>query len=121
MITAHAQAFLIIVGVLTAGILAFCIAPDALVKRIFGEDLTPSGRLITRHWGLLIGGVGVLLILAAFHPATRGPILVFAVVEKLAIAVLVLASPFRHRALPTLIAAADALMALVCIAILAGL
>jgi len=43
------------------------------------------------------------------------------VVEKLAIAGLVLASPFRHRSLPTLIAAADALMALVCIAILAGL
>jgi hypothetical protein len=43
---------------------------------IGGTSMAPSERgrhmdLVGRHWGLLIFGVGVLLIYAAFHTAVR--------------------------------------------------
>ncbi len=121
MLAAYDCMLLLAMGVLTGGSFALCVAPDGLVRSVFGEALTPATRLITRHWGVLLGLTGLALVLAAFHPELRRPVLVFAVVEKLAIGGLVLASPLRRRAIPALIAGIDALMALTCIAIFVGI
>jgi hypothetical protein len=69
--------------------------------------------LIVRHWGLLVGLVGTLLIYAAYHPEIRVPTLIVAIVEKAAFALGVFLSPFHRRPTVFVMALADAGMAAV--------
>jgi len=63
----------------------------------FGIDTSDAAMLLLgRHWSLLIGLVGGLLIYAAYHPEIRGPVMVVAAIEKLILAALVVASPLRN-------------------------
>jgi hypothetical protein len=79
------------------------------------------GLLIARHWGLLIGLVGGLLVYAAYHAEVRVPTLIVAIVEKAVFATGILVSPFRRRPRVLVMALADAAMAAVYLMYLTGL
>src|SRR5262249_60410328 len=97
MLAAHIELILLITGLATAGVLVVFVAPVPVMKVLFGQ--APSDTLslfIARHWGLLVCLVGALLIYAAYHPEVRVPTLIVAIVEKVALVLGLLISPFRR-------------------------
>src|SRR5262249_58890452 len=106
----------------TAAVLVVFVAPVPAMKAVFGQ--APSDALslvIARHWGLLGCLVGTLLIYAAYHPEVRGPTLIVAIVEKAALVLGLLISPFRSRPTVLAVALADAGMSAVYVMYLIGL
>jgi hypothetical protein len=121
MLAAHIECILFLTGLATAGAFVLCLAPVTMLKMMFGQAPTdPLSLLITRHWGLLVGLVGILLIYAASHADTRVPTLIVAIVEKAAFALGVFLSPFRRRPAVLLMALADVGMAAIYLSYLAG-
>jgi hypothetical protein len=121
MIATHSATILIVTGILTAGAAVVAVFPMQILKLVFGtEPADAPAKLIARHWGLLVSLVGCLLVYAGYHPQARFPIMIAAIVEKFAIGALVLASPLRGRLVVVIIVLADAVMALLCVAILAS-
>jgi hypothetical protein len=122
MLATHVESILLVTGLATASALGFSLAPVKLMKAFFG--LAPAdalSTLIARHWGLLIGLVGVLLVYAAYDTAIRVPTLIVAIVEKAAFVLGILVSPVLRKPLAMLIAVADATMATVYLLYLVGL
>ncbi len=121
MLAAQIEWILLVTGLATAGALILCLAPVTMLKMIFGQAPADAlSLLIVRHWGLLVGLVGVLLVYAAYHPETRVSTLLVAVVEKAAFALGVFLSPFRHRLAVVGMALADAGMAVVYVMYMTG-
>src|SRR5262245_38445086 len=122
MLAAHIELILLITGLATAGILVVFVAPVPVMTVLFGQ--APSDALslfIVRHWGLLVFLVGALLIYAAYHPEVRVPTLIVAIVEKVALVLGLLISPFRRRPTVLAVALADAGMSAVYVMYLTGL
>ena len=104
---------LLVTGILTllAGI--GLLAPRNALAMFFGIDTGDAATLLLgRHWSLLIGLVGGVLIYAAYHPEVRGPVMVVAAIEKLVLAALVVVSPLRKRPPTVAVVGADTIMAL---------
>lgn len=112
-------AILIVTGALTACAFGGVFAPVAVLRLLFGvtrpDQLT---IMIARHWALLVSLVGGLLVYAAYHPEVRPAVMIVAVVEKLAIGVLVFASPWRRKLSAATVAGGDTAIALLYIWIL---
>jgi hypothetical protein len=75
--------FLIVFGLATCGTLPFAIDINLLTP-IFGGlvDYTPSSVPALRHWGIMIFGIGVLMVVAAFRPWLRFETMLFSTIEK---------------------------------------
>ena len=122
MIATHIELILIVTGAATATMLSQFFAPLPVLRLIYGEAPTDRvSMVLARHWGLLIFCVGALLIYAAFYPPVRAPILVFAVIEKVALGLFVLGTSLRRLGIVAVLAGADLLMALVYVFYLSGL
>ena len=114
MITTHIELILIVTGAATATMLSQFFAPLPVLRLIFGEaPIDVVSLALARHWGLLIFCVGALLIYAAFYPPVRVPMLVFAVIEKVAFGVGVLGTSLRRQGIAAVLAGGDLLIALV--------
>ena len=114
MLAAQIEVILVLTGLATASALVLFLSPVTMMRMLFGQ--TPSDALsilIVRHWGLLVGLVGTLLIYAAYHAEIRVPTLIVAIVEKAAFALGVFLSPFHRRPTVFVMALADAGMAAV--------
>ena len=114
MLAAQIDLILVLTGLATASALVLFLAPVTMMRMLFGQ--APSDALsilIVRHWGLLVGLVGTLLIYAAYHAEIRVPTLIVAIVEKAAFALGVFLSPFHRRPTVFVMALADAGMAAV--------
>ncbi len=110
---------LLVTGILTAGAGVGLIFPRQLLEIFLGDRTNaPTTLLIVRHWGLLVGLVGGLLIYAAYHVEIRVPVMIVAAAEKLVLGGLVIASPLRTRLLTMAIVCADAIMALLYVLVL---
>ena len=114
MLAAQIDLILVLTGLATASALVLFLSPVTMMRMLFGQ--APSDALsilIVRHWGLLVGLVGTLLIYAAYHAEIRVPTLIVAIVEKAAFALDVFLSPFYRRPTVFVMALADAGMAAV--------
>jgi hypothetical protein len=112
MLAAHIEWILLVTGLATTVATAFSIAPVPMIRMVFGQAPSDAlSLLIARHWGLLVGLVGGLLIYAAYHAEVRVPTLIVAIVEKVAIVLGLLTSPLRRRPAVLVMALADAGMA----------
>lgn len=121
-IATHIKLILVITGVATVLALGQCVAPSRFVRLVYGQVSDDAASLVlARHWGLLIGGVGLLLIYAAFQPPIRVPIMVFAVIEKVVLGASILGTDLRKHALAVTMAIGDLFIALVYVLYLAGL
>jgi hypothetical protein len=112
MLAAQIELILVLTGLATASALALFLLPVTMMRMLFKQ--APSDALsilIFRHWGLLVGLVGTLLIYAAYHAEIRIPTLIVAIVEKAAFALGVFLSPFHRRPTLAVMALADAGMA----------
>ena len=121
MIGSHIQLILIVTGVITATMFLQFLAPREIV-RLMDDDVIadPVSLLVARHWGLLVGLLGALLVYAAFEPALRGPVVWVALIEKLALAGMLLSPAMRRRGRAASVAAGDLLMSLLYALYLAG-
>lgn len=80
-------------GLITFSMIQAVIAPRATMRAYFGEIVeSPAGILVTRNWGALIAGGGLLLVYVAFYPAARPEALVFVGAGKLVFIALVLSN-----------------------------
>ena len=114
MLAAQIEWILLITGLATAGALALFLAPVPMLRMLFGQAPSDAlSLLIARHWGLLVGLVGALLIYAAYHAEIRVPTLIVAGAEKAAFALGMILSPFNRRPTVLVMALADAGMAAV--------
>jgi hypothetical protein len=103
----------IITGALTASAAAGFLAPRPLLRVLFGMSGEDAATLVlARHWSLLVGLVGVLLIFAGLHPEMRVPIAIVGAAEKFALAALVFGGPLRTRPALVAVTGADTVMAL---------
>jgi hypothetical protein len=111
MLAAHIEWILLITGLATAGALVVSVAPVPVMKALFGQAPSDAPSIfVARHWGLLVCLVGGLLIYAAYHAEVRVPTLIVAIVEKAALVLGLLVSPFRRRPAVLATALADAAM-----------
>jgi len=114
MLSAQVEWILLITGLVTSGAMVLSLAPVTMLKLLFGQAPTdPLSLLIARHWGLLVGLIGALLICAAHHTEIRVPTMIVSIVEKAAFALGVFMSPYRRRPTVLVMALADACMAAV--------
>ena len=119
MFASDAGVILIVTGAITMGACAAVLAPVTILRFLFGErDPDSLTVMVTRHWGLLVGLIGGLLVYAGYHAEARLPVMIAAVAEKLAIGALIFSSPLRRRAAAAVVAASDTAMALLYIFIL---
>jgi hypothetical protein len=122
MLAEHIQWILILTGALTAGAAATALVPRPALGFVFGESPTGAVTLLfVRHWGLVVAGVGVLLVWSAFSPSLREPVLIFASVEKIALALPILMSSLRQHRVAMAIASGDLLIAILYLAYLLGI
>ena len=122
MLAAQIELILLLTGLATTGALVLPLAPVTTMKILFGQAPADAlSLLIARHWGLLVGLVGALLIYAAYHAEIRVPTLIVAIVEKAAFALGMFLSPFRRRPTVLVMALADAGTAAVYLIYLTGL
>ena len=64
--------FLVAAGLLTCLTLPFALDIDLFTPMLGGlVDYTPSSVPALRHWGIMIFGLGVLMVAAAFRPWLR--------------------------------------------------
>jgi hypothetical protein len=120
-INAHIDTILIVTGALTAVAFLQFIAPVPMLRALYGETSNDLPSLsLARHWGLLVFLIGALLIYGAFHPPVRGPVVVVAAIEKIALGIGVLGTSLRHRPMAAAIAIGDSVIALVYVLYLAG-
>jgi hypothetical protein len=70
--------FLIVSGLATCLTLPFALDINLLTPMLGGlVDYTPSSVPALRHWGIMIFGLGVLMVAAAFRPWLRFETIVF--------------------------------------------
>jgi hypothetical protein len=113
-IAAHIQLILIVTGAATALALGQFVAPSRLVGLVYGKAPADAASLmLARQWGLLVCGVGVLLIYAAFYPPVRIPVMVFAIIEKIGLGTSILGTALRQQPAAAAIAVGDLLISLV--------
>jgi hypothetical protein len=114
MLAAQIELILLITGVATTGALVLLLAPTTMMRLLFWQAPSDGlSLLIVRHWGLVVGLIGALLIYAAYHAEIRVPTLIVAIVEKVAFAVGVFLLPFGRRPAVLVMALADSGMAVV--------
>jgi hypothetical protein len=119
-IAANAGPILLVTGVLTLAAGGLLLAPGAGLRLVFGTRSADALTLaLTRHWGLLVGLVGCLLVYASYHVEIRVPVMVVAVVEKFALG-LIFGTALPRRPMLLTVIAADAVMAVLYLLILGG-
>ena len=123
MLTTSIGWVLVVSGIVTAGGgLVALLFPHFNLRSTYGDESPTSVSVFfVRHWGVLIIAVGGLIILSAYDPAIRVPILVAAAVEKFAIGLLVFFGPVKRTSGMTVVAIVDGIFALLYVGYLAGL
>jgi len=122
MIGTYIKPILLVTGVATASMIAAFFAPATVLSQLFVQPPTDAVSLaVTQHWGLLVFCFGGLLIYAAYRPEVRKPVLVFTIIEKIALVVGLLVLPLELRSGAHVVAVSDATFTALYLLFLAGL
>lgn len=114
---------LLVIGLYTVGAVPQLLVPKLFLRKVtFGVE-TNDGLtlLLARHWALLAGLVGGLLVYAASHPEVRVPAMFIACVEKLVLSALIFFGGWKRTAMATRLALLDAVMGVVLLLCLLGI
>jgi len=121
MIQDYGSTILLVTGAVTALAGLGTFVPSVFVDVLVGLKTTDATTLaIARHWSVLLGLVGGLLIYGAYHPEVQVPVMLVGAAEKLALGVIAIASPLRKRRLTMAAVGADVIMAILYIILLAS-
>ena len=87
----YVNIMLYVTGIFTAGVILLFFAPEWAFDKILNITLKDEVSIfIARHWGLLIGIFGLLIICSVHNPAIRSTVLIAAVIEKAVIVLMIL-------------------------------
>ena len=87
----YVNIMLYVTGFFTAGVILLFFAPEWAFDKILKIKLKDEVTIfVVRHWGLLIGIFGLLIICSVHNPAIRPTILIAAVIEKAVIVLMIL-------------------------------
>ena len=84
--------FFVITGAFTALASLNAFWPRWAVETVEKITFIQEYTIILQHWGILVGLLGVFMIVAAYRPEWRIPVLIFSAVEKAFIVFLVVAN-----------------------------
>jgi hypothetical protein len=84
--------FFVITGIGTAGAFLYAFLPRWTVETIGKIPFVREYTILTQHWGIMVGLMGVFMIAAAFKIEWRTPILIFSLLEKAFMVCVVLAN-----------------------------
>jgi len=122
MIERHIKPILVVTGIITASMIVAFFAPAIVLNQLFAEPPSDAVSLaITRHWGLLVFCFGGLLVWSAYRPEIRKPVLVFTIVEKVALVLGILLLPLPLKSGAYVAAGTDATFSIIYLLYLAGL
>ena len=74
---------LIIAGIFTASTILLFISPRTALEGLLKLEFLETYTILIQHWGMIVFLVGLFLIVSAFLPSWRFPIILFATVEKI--------------------------------------
>ncbi len=87
----YVNIMLYVTGIFTASVILLFFAPELVLDKMFKITLKEEASLfIARHWGLLVGIFGLLIVCSVHNPAIRSTVLVAAIVEKAVIVLMIL-------------------------------
>ena len=122
MISRYIKPILIVTGLITASMIVAFFAPAIVLSQWFVDPPADAVTLaVMRHWGLLVFCFGGLLVWAAYRPDLRKPVLVFTIVEKVALVLGILLLPLALKSGAYVAAGTDATLSIVYLLYLAGL
>ena len=122
MISRYIKPILVVTGIITASMIVAFFAPAIVLNQLFAEPPSDAVSLaITRHWGLLVFCFGGLLVWSAYRPEIRKPVLVFTIVEKVALVLGILLLPLPLKSGAYVAAGTDATFSIIYLLYLAGL
>ena len=108
MIERHIKLILLITGIVTGSMIAAFFAPAIVLNQLFAEPPSDAVSLaLTRHWGLLVFCFGGLLV--------------FTIVEKVALVLGILLLPLPLKSGAYVAAGTDATFSIIYLLYLAGL
>jgi hypothetical protein len=84
------QPFFIITGIGTASASLYAFWPRWAAETAAKIPFVPDYTIITQHWGIMVGLMGVFMIVAAVKVEWRKPILIYSLLEKAFMVYLVL-------------------------------
>ena len=84
--------FFVITGIGTAAAGLYAFWPRWAAETVGKIPFVPDYTIITQHWGIMVGLMGVFMIAAAFKVEWRNPILIYSLFEKAFMVYLVLAN-----------------------------
>jgi hypothetical protein len=84
--------FFVITGLGTASAGLYAFWPRWTAETIGKIPFVPDYTIITQHWGIMVGLMGVFMVVAAFKDEWRKPILVYSLFEKAFMVYLVVAN-----------------------------
>ena len=84
--------FFVITGIGTAGAFIYAFWPEWALPQIAKIAHREEYTILVRHFGIMVGLMGVFMVVAAFRENWRNPILIYSGVEKAFMVYLVLAN-----------------------------
>jgi hypothetical protein len=84
--------FFVITGIGTASASLYAFWPRWTAETVGKIPFAPDYTIITQHWGIMVGLMGVFMIVAALKVEWRRPILVYSLFEKAFMVYLVVAN-----------------------------
>jgi hypothetical protein len=84
--------FFVITGIGTAAAFLFAFCPRWTAETVGKIPFVPDYTILTQHWGIMVGLMGVFMIVAAFKVEYRRPILIYSLFEKAFMVYLVVAN-----------------------------
>jgi hypothetical protein len=84
--------FFVLTGIGTAFASLYAFWPRWAAETVAKFPFVPDYTIITQHWGIMVGLMGVFMIVAAFKVEWRKPILIYSLLEKAFMVYLVLAN-----------------------------
>jgi hypothetical protein len=89
----YVNIMLYVTGIFTASVGFIFFFPELLLEKMFKIKLGDQAAIfIARHWALLVGIVGLLIICSVHNPAIQPTILIAAIIEKAVIVLMILAN-----------------------------
>jgi hypothetical protein len=89
--TRHLSKMLLVMGLATASCFIYAIAPEWAIVNIlrlpydenFASNYFDQGHyFFYYHWGVMVGFMGVVMVVAAFKPSWRPPVVFYSFMEK---------------------------------------
>jgi uncharacterized membrane protein len=84
--------FFVITGIGTASATLYAFWPRWTAETVGKIPFVPDYTILTQHWGIMVGLMGVFMIVAAFKVEYRRPILIYSLFEKAFMVYLVVAN-----------------------------